>query len=159
MRNLVLATLTLVIGLSAGPAAAGKINPAFFGTWKLNTEKSKADTGETPKSQTLTLTPRGDSFVVTIEVDNGDGTKTRTTRTAALDGKDVVVQGISNPAAREAYTSIDARTIQRVLKVNGQVRNTLKLTVAQDGKTVTTVSTGTNAGGAPFHATSVLDKQ
>jgi hypothetical protein len=76
-----------------------------------------------------------------------------------LDGKDVVVEGIANPAAREAYTSIDARTIQRVVKLNGQVRNTLKLTVAADGKTVTTVSTGTNADGKPFHATSVLDKQ
>ena len=92
MRNLVVATVALVVGLSAGLAGAGEINPAFFGTWKLNTEKSKADTGQTPKSQTVTLTPRGDRFVVTFEVDNGDGTKTRTTRTAALDGKDVVVE-------------------------------------------------------------------
>ncbi len=159
MRNLVLATLAVVIGLSAGLAAASKINPAFFGTWKLNTEHSKAASGETPKSQTVTLAPQGDDFVVTIEVDNGDGTKSRTTRTAGLDGKDVIVQGISNPAAREAYTSVDARTIQRVVKINGQVRNTLKLTVAADGKTVTTVSTGTDADGKPFHATSVLDKQ
>ena len=96
---------------------------------------------------------------MTFEVDNGDGTKTRTTRTAALDGKDVVVEGISNPAAREAYTSVDARTIQRVVKLNGQVRNTLRLTVAPDGKTVETISTGTSADGKPFHATSVLDKQ
>ena len=159
MRNLIVATVALVVGLSAGLAGAGEINPAFFGTWKLNTEKSKADTGQTPKSQTVTLAPRGDRFVVTFEVDNGDGTKTRTTRTAALDGKDVVVEGISNPAAREAYTSIDARTIQRVVKLNGQIRNTLTLTLAADGKTVTTISTGTGANGNPFHATSVLDKQ
>jgi len=158
MRNLVLTTLA-VVGLSAGLAAASKINPAFFGTWKLNTEHSKAASGETPKSQTVTLAPQGDGFVVTIEVDNGDGTRTRTTGTAALDGQDVVVQGISNPAAREAYTSVDARTIQRVVKINGQVRNTLKLTVAADGKTVTTLSTGTDGDGKPFHATSVLDKQ
>lgn len=159
MRYLVLATVALVIGLSSGLVAAGTINPAFFGTWKLNTEKSRANTGEAPKSQILTLAPRGDGFVVTIEVDNGDGTKSRTSRTAALDGKDVVVQGIANPATREAYTSIDARTIQRVVKINGQVRNTLKLTVAADGKTVTAVSTGTGGDGKPFQATSVLDKQ
>jgi hypothetical protein len=159
MRNLVVATVALVIGLSAGLAGAGEINPAFFGTWKLNTEKSKADTGQTPKSQTVTVAPRGNRFDVTFEVDNEDGTKTRTTRTAALDGKDVVVDGISNPAAREAYTSIDARTIQRVVKLKGQVRHTLQLTVAPDGKTVTTVSTSTGADGKPFRATSVLDKQ
>ena len=157
MRNLGFAA-AIVLGLSAGAAAAGDINPAFFGTWKLNTEKSKADTGESPKSQTVTLAPRGDRFVVTIDVDNGDGTRSRTTRTAALDGKDVTVDGIANPAAREAYTSIDARTIQRVVKLNGQVRNTLTLTVAPDGKTVTTVATGMSDG-KPFRATSVLDKQ
>lgn len=159
MRNLVRATLAVVIALSAGLAAAGNINPAFFGTWKLNTANSKAGAGETAKGQTVTLAPRGDSFVVTIEVDNGDGTKSRTTRTAALDGKDVVVEGIANAAAREAYTSIDARTIQRVVKVNGEVRNTLTLTVAKDGKTVTAKSTGTNGDGKPFNATSVLEKQ
>jgi hypothetical protein len=160
MRHPVLATVVLVIvGLSVGVAAASKINPAFFGTWKLNTDKSKADTGETPKGQTVTLAPQGDGFLVMIEVDNGDGTKSRTTRTAALDGKDVVVQGISNSATREAYTSVDARTIQRVVKVNGQVRNTLKLALAADGKTITAVSTGTGADGKPFHATSQLDKQ
>jgi hypothetical protein len=159
MRNLVVATVALVVALSAGLVGAEGINPAFFGTWKLNTERSKADTGQSPKSQTVTLAPRGDRFVVTFEVDNGDGTKSRTTRTAALDGKDVVVEGISNPAAREAFTSVDNRTIQRVVKLKGQIRNTLKLTVAADGKTVTTVSTGTSADGTPFHATSVLDKQ
>jgi hypothetical protein len=159
MRKLFVATAGLLIALSAGLVAANEINPAFFGTWKLNTEKSKADSGETPKSQTVTVAPRGSGFVFTIEVDNGDGTRTRTTRTAALDGKDVSVQGTSNPAAREAYTSVDARTIQRVVKVNGQVRSTLTLTVAPDGKTVTTVATVPGADGKPFRATSVLDKQ
>ena len=159
MRYLVFPTVALVVGLTAGLAAASKINPAFLGTWKLNTEKSKADTGETPKSQTVTVAPRGDGFVLTMEVDNGDGTKSRTIRTAALDGKDVMVQGIANPAAREAYTSINDRTIQRVLKVNGQVRNTLELTLTPDGRTVTAVSTGASADGKPFRATSVLDKQ
>ena len=159
MRNLVAATVALVVGLSGGLAGAGELNPAFFGTWKLNTERSEAGTGQTAKSQTVTLAPRGDQFVLTFEVDNGDGTKTRTTRTAALDGKDVVVEGISNPAAREAYTSVDARTIQRVIKLNGQIRNTLKLTLAPDGKTVAAISSGTGADGKPFQATSVLEKQ
>ena len=75
------------------------------------------------------------------------------------DGKDVNVQGIANPAVREAYTRVDDRTFQRVVKLNGQVRNTLKLTVAPDGKSVTAVTTGTGADGKPFHATSLLNKQ
>jgi hypothetical protein len=159
MRNLIVATIALVIGVSASVAAADQLNPAFFGTWKLNTERSKADSGETPKGQTVTIERHGDGFAVTMDVDNGDGTRTRTTRTAALDGKDVTVQGITNPAVREAYTRVEDRTFQRVVKLNGQVRNTLTLTVAPDGKTVTAVTSGSSADGKPFRATSLLDKQ
>jgi hypothetical protein len=159
MRNLMIATTALVIGLSAAVAAADQMPPAFFGTWKLNVEKSKADTGAAPKDQTVTIARRGQGFTMTINVDNGDGTTSRTTRTAALDGKDVKVEGIANQAVREAYTRIDDRTIQRALKLNGQVRNTLKLTMAADGKTVTAETNGTGADGKPFHATSLLDKQ
>src|SRR3954462_14824027 len=135
MRNLLAATIALVIGVSASLAAADQLHPAFLGTWKLNTERSKADSGETPKGQTLTIERRGQGFAVTIDVDNGDGTKSRTTRSAALDGKDVTVQGVTNPAVREAYTRVEERTIQRVVKLSGQVRNTLTLTVAPDGQT------------------------
>jgi len=159
MRNLMIATIALVTALSGSLIAADQLPSAFFGTWKLNTEKSKADSGAEPKGQTLTIERRGEGFAVTIDVDNGDGTNSRTTRTAALDGKDVTVQGITNPAVREAYTRVDDRTFQRVLKLNGQVRNTLKLTVAPDGKTVTADTSGTGADGKPFHATSLLDKQ
>ena len=159
MRHLMIATLALVLGISATLSAADQLSPAFFGTWKLNTDRSKAESGEAPKGQTVTIEPRGQGFAVTMEVDNGDGTKSRTTRTAALDGKDVTVQGITNPAVREAYTRIDDRTFQRVVKLNGQVRNTLKFTVAPDGKSVTAITTATGADGKPFRATSLLDKQ
>jgi hypothetical protein len=159
MRNLMIATLVLVTGVSVSLAAADQLSPAFYGTWKLNTEKSKADSGDTPKDQTVTIERRGQGFTVTIDVDNGDGTRNRTTRTAALDGKDVTVEGITNPNVREAYSRVDDRTFQRVVKLNGQVRNTLKLTLASDGKTLTAETTATGADGKPFHATSQLDKQ
>jgi len=159
MRKLIVATLALLIGVSGSLAAADQLHSAFFGTWKLNTERSKADSGAEPKGQTVTIERRGDAFAVTIEVDNGDGTTSRTTRTAALDGRDVNVQGITNPAVREAFTRVDDRTIQRVVKLNGQVRSTLKLTVASDGKTVTAETSGTGADGKPFRATSLLNKQ
>jgi hypothetical protein len=159
MRNLKIATVAVAVGLCAPLAAADQLPSGFFGTWKLNVEKTKADSGADPKDQTVTIERRGESFALTIDVDNGDGTRNRTTRTAALDGKDVTVQGITNPAVREAFTRVDDRTFQRVLKLNGQVRNTLKLTVSADGKTVTAVTSGTGADGKPFHATSLLDKQ
>src|SRR3954452_2843110 len=96
-RTLTLVTLTIAIGASVSLAAADQLPTAFFGTWKLNTERSKADSGAPPKDQTLTIQRRGDAFELTIDVDNGDGTRNRTTRNATLDGKDVPVEGITNP--------------------------------------------------------------
>ena len=81
------------------------------------------------------------------------------TRTAALDGKEVKAEGSREPNAREAFARIDDRSFQRVLSVNGQVRGTLRVTLADDGKSLTTTAVGTNAEGKPVHNTVVFEKE
>jgi len=46
-----------------------------------------------------------------------------------------------------------------VLSVNGQVRGTLRVTLADDGKSLTTTAVGTNAEGTPVHNTVVFEKE
>jgi hypothetical protein len=147
------------LGVSGYVSAADQLNPAWFGTWRLDTAKSTASPGPMAKSQTVRIERRGDGFVVTVDSENANGTKSHTMRQAALDGKQVPVTGGANAAAKEAYTRIDNRSFQRVVIINGQVTNTLKATLSRDGKTFTTVTTGTNAEGKPVHNTGVLEKQ
>ena len=157
MRHLLIASLVALLGVSM--SAADKINPAFFGTWKLNPAKSKADPGPMVRSQTVTIEPRGDGFTLTADTENADGTTSHTVRIAAFDGKEVSVQGTTNPNAKELYTSISDRSLKREIRIDGQVTNTLTATLSADGKSYTSDTTATNAQGQPVHNQFVLEKQ
>ena len=97
--------------------------------------------------------------MITVDIEDADGTKTHTVRMTALDGKDVVVEGNTNPNAREAYARVSDRSYKRMAKVNGQVTTTLTTTLSADGKSFTTETTGTNADGKPVHNRGVMEKQ
>jgi hypothetical protein len=158
MRNVIVAAVLAVVGMSASTFAADTVTPGFFGTWKMNGAKSKADPGPLVKNQTVRIEPHGDGFTLTTDAEDAAGGRSHSTRTASLDGKEVAID-TKNPSATEAYTRINDRSFQRVLKVNGQVRNTLKATLSPDGKSFTIDATGTNGEGKRVHNTTVFDKQ
>jgi len=108
MRNLIVGLIVAILWTAGSLSAADKINPGFFGTWKLNTAKSKADPGPMVKSQTVKIEPHGDGFMTTVDAENADGTKTHSVRTAALDGKPVPVEGGPQPQAPPKPTRASA---------------------------------------------------
>jgi len=159
LRNLIVAAVLTILGVvSVSMSAADTVNAGFFGTWKMNSFKSKADPGPLVKSQIVTIEPHGDSFTLTTDAEDAQGAKSHTTRTASLDGKEIAVDA-NNSSVKETYTRLDDRSFQRVLKVNGQVRNTLKATLSGDGQSFTIDATGTSATGKPVHNITVFDKQ
>ena len=158
MRNVIVATVIAVVGVSVSASAADTVNAGFFGTWKMNAAKSKADPGPLVKSQIVRIEPQGDGFTLTTDAEDAGGGKSHSTRAASLDGKEIAVD-TDNPKVTEAYTRINERSFQRVLKVNGQLRNTLKATLAEDGKSFTIDATGTNGEWKRVHNTTVFDKQ
>ena len=58
-----------------------------------------------------------------------------------------------------ASTRIDARTYERVTRVNGIVTMTSRTVISGDGKTRTTTTTGTDAQGRPVHERIVYDRR
>jgi len=158
MRHLLITSLVVLLGAST-LSAADKLNPGFVGTWKLNVAKSKADPGPMPKGQTVTIAANGDTFTTTVDTENADGTKAHSVRTAALDGKDVSVQGGTNANTKERYTRLSDRAFKRDVVVDGKVTNSLRATLSVDGKSFTTNTTGTNAQGQKLHNQGVMDKQ
>ena len=100
----------------------------------------------------------GGHLAITTDAEDTRGAKSHTARTASLDGKEVTVD-TNNPSVKETYTRINDRSFQRVMKVNGQVRNTLKATLSADGHSFTIDATGTNVEGKQVHNTTVFDKQ
>ena len=150
-----LLTAVALVGIVGGTALAQPPNP-LVGTWKLNVAKSK---GTTFKSGSTKVEAAGAGVKFSVELVGADGTPTRWAFTANYDGKDNPVTGNSPYGDTVALTRVDPRTTQITVKQGGKVTVTQTIVVAEDGKTRTTTTKGTNAKGEPVDAMSLYEKQ
>jgi hypothetical protein len=149
--------LGLILGAGIASLSAQASDPRI-GTWKLNVAKSKYSPGPMPQSLTVKVEPAGQGEKVTAEFVNADGTRTTTQYTANFDGKNSPLTG-SQIADTVSLKRVDARTTVRTDKKGDKVAQTLTRVVAQDGKTMTVTTKGTNAQGQAVNNVAVFDKQ
>src|SRR4029453_1299745 len=153
--------MVLALGLIFGGGIASlsaQASDPRIGTWKLNVAKSKYSPGPMPQSLTVKVEPAGQGEKVTAEFVNADGTRTTTQYTANFDGKNSPLTG-SQIADTVSLKRVDARTTVRTDKKGDKVAQTLTRVVAQDGKTMTVTTKGTNAQGQAVNNVAVFDKQ
>lgn len=74
-----------------------------------------------------------------------------------FDSKDYPVQGIDY-VMTNAYTRIDDHTYSIVIKRDGQISATVRVTISPDGRTLTAVTAGKNAQGQDASTTAVYDR-
>ena len=74
-----------------------------------------------------------------------------------LDGKDYPIQGV-DIVLTNAYTQIDERTFEVVVKSDGARAATAGITISQDGRTLTSVTSARNSVGQTLKTTTVYDK-
>ena len=140
---------TLVVGLlvlMAAPFAFAQ-NQVFVGTWKVDVTKSRYEPGAAPKSEILRFEPVGEGFKVSLDGVNRQGPY-HSEATGKFDGVDVPV--VATPARQAAFTyafsRVDGRTWELVIKVNGQRQLVVRNVVSEDGQTMRGVSTVVNGG-------------
>ena len=150
-----IAIAAFAASISGASAASKNIG---MGTWKLNVEKSKFSPGPAPKSLMATFEPAGKGVKLTTEAVNSDGSRSATEYTANYDGKDVPLKG-SPIADTVSLKRIDALTTVRTDKKGGKVVQTLRRSIAKDGKTFTVVVKGTTSKGEPLNNLLVFEKQ
>src|SRR5262245_3120875 len=141
--------LTFVVGLLVfmTPAFTLAQSERFAGTWRVDIAKSKYEPGAAPKSEIFRFEPAGDRFKVSLDGVNQQGPY-HSEAIGKFDGVDVPV--VATPARQAAFTyafsRIDDRTWEIVIKVNGERRLTVRNVVSEDGKTMRGVSTVINRG-------------
>ncbi len=139
--------LASLAGIFVGIAVAFAADPnPNMGTWKLDESESKFNPGAT-KNHTVVYAPAaGDMVKVTVDGVDKDGKAEHTEWTGKFDGKDYKVIGGSIADTR-SYTMVDANTLNMVLKKDGKVIGTGKITVSANGKkrTVTTAPADSKA--------------
>jgi hypothetical protein len=130
-----------------------------LGVWKLNLEKSKYGSRPQPKSVTVTWAAQEDDMIkYTAKGIDPMGQPTQVEFSAKFDGTDYAVTG-SPLLDTVAVRRIVALTHEATGKKEGKVILTTKGLISDDGKTDTTVWTGTDEKGQPQSWTTVMDKQ
>jgi hypothetical protein len=146
------------------------ISNVVLGTWKLNPEKSRYSSGESPRSNVRQFIALPDGFIVsTISGISAQGIPTFTMSAARYDGRnypiynqvtlaDFMVKGTKTPNA-QAYKVIDEHTVEITNRESGKVTTVLTRTVSRDRKVMTLVTRGTNAQGQAVNNVEIFERQ
>jgi hypothetical protein len=133
--------------LASFASSAAEQDP-FVGTWVLNTAKSTCDPPPAPKSHNFTIAEApGGTIHDTIDLVEGDGTKTHIEFTSARDGKYVPVTG-SGYADSVSTTQVDPRTFKYAFKKAGKRIESGTFRVSKDGKIMHGTLSGKDSEGA-----------
>lgn len=141
---LTLSAALMFIGL----ARAADAPDPLIGTWILDPTKSACNPPPAPTSHVLTIAAApGGTTHNTVDLVEGDGTKTHLEFTTARDGKYVPVTG-SGYADSASLTQVNPRSFKYALKKSGKTMESGSFTVSHDGKTLHAAMSGKSADGA-----------
>lgn len=146
------ATILLSLALSATQA-----QDSWIGTWRLNPSKSTPAPNSPYKRVTSKIEAWEGGLKVVYDMVGTRGGITHLEWNGRFDGRDYPVQGVDE-AMTNAYNRIGDRTYNIVIKRDGQMSATARVTVSSDGRTLTAVTTGKNAQGQDLSTTVVYDR-
>ena len=164
VQTIAFAVLAASLCVDGRAALAQSTGDPFIGTWRLNRAASTFDPGPPPESRTTTFEMVGDAIRhVTVtrsrwQNENnptGLGGTDRVEYTAKLDRQDYPIT--NSFLSRVSLRRIDARTIERTGKLNGEAVERSTRTVSRDGRTLTITTKGTNDGG-PYSSVQVFER-
>jgi hypothetical protein len=157
LKKVALFACVVVACLVVSMAAMAADDPQS-GTWKLNAEKSKSDSGAVPKANTLTIMADAKTYKLHAEGVDAQGKPTMADFTAGFDGKDVAAKGLPF-GDMVSLKRVDANTVEVTMKKGGQALVTVTSVVSKDGKTRTSTFHGKDEAGKDVHYVVVYDKQ
>jgi hypothetical protein len=157
VRPQTLAAVVAIILFLSPAFAVPQAQASWFGVWRLNPAKSIPASNSQYKRVTLTIEPWEDGLKVMYDMVGTRGGVTHVEWSGRFDGKDYSVQGIDY-VMTNAYSRIDAHNYNMVIKRDGQISATVKVTVSADGRTLTAVQTGKTPQGQDVSTTAVYDR-
>ena len=149
-------TVGLSLALCFAATAVCFASPQM-GTWKLNEAKSKFAPGM-PRNHTVVYAAAGDNVKVTVDGTDKAGKPAHNEWTGKFDGKDYPVTGDPSSDTR-SYKTVDAHTLDLIVKKHGKVTATGRVVVSANGKSRTVTTSGTDAQGKKFSSMGVYDKR
>jgi hypothetical protein len=160
---MLVAVLSLLLAISAAPPQAPRapapVPQAWFGTWTLNIAKSNYNGGSSPYTRaSYTIEPWQDGLKVSYEMVYPRGGWTRLEWSGRLDGKDYPVQGLDE-IVTYAYRPLPDGSCEVIVKFDGRVTATSRITLSADRRSLTTTTAGRGAQGQLVNTITVYEKQ
>lgn len=112
-------------------------NP-FLGNWSLDAAKSIYTTGTSPKSMVIKMDAApGGAVLYQSETIYLNGRRSTSRYTAAYDGREAVVTGLSGLQAPVSLKQLDANTVEATYRTSLRVVATSVRTISNGGQTMT----------------------
>jgi len=146
----------LLFVLFAFTAALIAADP-FVGTWKLNSAKTKYQTGMPPKEQTVTFSEEGSTLHVMVKGTSVDGKTISSHFTVPAEGGAGKI--IESPYEAVTGKNISANERETAFSKGGKVVYTATAKRSAGGKALTVTVKGLNALGQNVDGAAVYDKQ
>jgi hypothetical protein len=151
----------LLVLLSAlGLAGALYAADSFSGTWKLDTAKSKLESGPTPKEVTMTVQEGPETTDVTVTGTDASGKPISEHLTHPSTGGSVkFLEGGPTNGETESIKVISPTSRRITAMKDGKVVAVDRITLSADSKTVREVTKGTLDSGKAFTDVEVFERQ
>jgi len=152
--------VVLILALLAQSVSAGhQVIDAWFGTWTLNLAKSVYEPGPPPYARAqYVIEPWKDGLKVTYDMVYPRGGTTHWEWTGKFDGQPYPLQGIDGYVTY-AYQRVDDRTYDAVVRIDDRTAGVSRVTLAADGKSITTTTQGKDSTGRVVTTTTVYEKR
>lgn len=131
----------------------------WFGTWRLNLDRSSYDPGPAPYRRATMTVEAGDTGLVRFAYDFvfPRGGVQHLEWIGRFDGKDYIVQG-ADEYITYAYRQTGERTHEIIAKLDTRVTATATVTLSPDGRTLTSSTRGRTSRGQDVINITVYDK-
>jgi hypothetical protein len=159
MRIGMLIAVATIGWLGSNQVLIGQAPASWFGTWELDAQSANPRRATPYKRVILTVEPReDDGLKVTYDMVGTRGGTSHMEWTGAFDGSDYPVQGVDY-VLTNAYSRVGDPGYSIVVKVDGAVRATTRVTLSPDRNRLTTVTTEKDASGRTVESTAVYDRR
>lgn len=132
---------------------------AWFGTWTLSLAKSIYQPGPPPYARArYAIEPWKDGVKVTYDMVYPRGGTTHWEWIGRFDGQPYALQGIDEYVTY-AYRRVDDRSFDVEVRIDDRPAGVSRVTLAADGKTITTTTQGKDSTGRVVTTTTVYERK
>lgn len=136
----------VLAGVCIATATSAQVSPDWFGTWHLDVARSTF-VGKTPYVRGTWKVSKGpdDQVVMIYDQVGTRGGVTHMEWKGVFDGSDRRLQG-PDAVVTYAYSRVDDRTLNLLVKVDGRPTTTARVVLGDDGTVTATATNSTSRG-------------